>query len=446
MNKQISLLMMVLVLLWMACGKSRPQVVKPNIILIAVDTLRADHLGCYGYAHPTSPHLDDFAKRALLFEYAFCPIPKTSASFASMLTGLHPCIHQTRPNRSPLDENLLTLPELLQAHGYHTAAVVDNANLSSSFRFNQGFASYTEVWNEVKNKNRSTAFITEKVLSFLAASRKKPFFLWVNYIETHVPYVPPPRFVPLRPAGRDVREVKNRIVPKRMWLEMKKNNQFSEGYHAARYDGAVSYIDAEIGKILDFFFHQGLDKDTVFIFLADHGEDLGERNYFFEHGTLTFTDSVRIPMMLHVPGRKAGTVRTPVSIMDIYPTVLDLLRLQAPYPLQGVSLLAPRKDRLLYILGIGSHAVVKNHSHFVKVSPKIAAQLKLAPYHFYDLLADPRESRNLYEGQKAAALALAAQYNEYLDKHEYFGARKPGRGKGKLSEKDKKNLETLGYL
>ncbi len=446
MGKRLSLLLLALILFAQGCGKSQPQATKYNIILIAADTLRADHLGCYGYPFPISPRLDGFAKKTLFFEYAFCPIPKTSASFASMLTGLHPCIHQTKPNRSPLDEKFLTLPEMLQAHGYYTAAVVDNANLSSIFQFQQGFASYTQVWDEVKDKSQSTAYITEKVLSFLNTPQKKPFFLWVNYIETHSPYVPPQRFIPQRPAGRDLRELKNRIIPRRPMQEMKKAGQFNEGYLAARYDGAVSYIDEEMGRILDVFFRKGLDRNTIFIFLADHGEDLGERNYFFEHGTLTFTDSVRIPMMLFIPGRKPGSVKTPVSIMDIYPGLLDLLRIDPPYELQGVSLLAPEKNRLLYILGIGTHAVVKNSSHFISVSPGISAKLRLAPSHFYDVFSDPRESKNLFGDQTAAALALAAKYNEYLDQHEYFKPLKQKPGKRKLSDKEKKSLETLGYL
>jgi arylsulfatase A-like enzyme len=428
------------------CGKAVPPAKKYNVILIAVDTLRADHLGCYGYPFPTSPRLDAWAKKTLFFEYAWCPIPKTSASFASMMTGLHPCIHKTKPNRGTLDEKFLTLAEMLQANGYHTVAVVDNANLSSIFQFQQGFVAYTEVWNEVENKTQSTPFITEKVISFLNSRQEKPFFLWVNYIETHTPYIPPPRFVPKRQPGRNIRELENRIVPRRVMQEMKQLNNFSEGYYIAQYDGAVNYIDAEMGKILDAFFRKGLDRNTILIFVADHGEDLGERNYFFDHGSLTFTAGARIPLMIYIPGQKPDTVRTPVSIMDIYPTILAQLRIQPPYELQGVNLLTPEKDRLLYILGVGSQAVVKNDCHFINVNPRISKKLKLEPSHFYEFPRDPRESKNLYSSRIVEAAALFAKYNQYLYKYDYFKAVHKGKGKRKLSEKDKKSLKTLGYL
>jgi arylsulfatase A-like enzyme len=165
----------ILVLFFNGCGKSKPAVEKYSIILLAVDTLRADHMHCYGYPYPTTPRIDEFAKKTSFFEHAFCPIPKTSASFASMMTGLHPSIHKTHPNRGPLDNKYQTLAEMLQNNGYLTAAVVDNANLSRIFQFDQGFESYTEVWNEVDEKKLSTPFITEKVISFLNGPHIKPF-------------------------------------------------------------------------------------------------------------------------------------------------------------------------------------------------------------------------------------------------------------------------------
>lgn len=428
------------------CGKAAPAAKKYNVIIIAVDTLRADHLGCYGYPYQTSPRIDAWAKKTMFFEYAWCPIPKTSASFASMMTGLHPCIHKTKPNRGTLDEKFQTLAEMLQSNGYYTAAVVDNANLSSYFQFQQGFASYTEVWNEVEDKTQSTPFITENVISFLNAQQEKPFFLWVNYIETHTPYIPPARFIPERQPGRNILELENRIVPRRVTQDMQKNDNYSEGYYIARYDGAVSYIDAEMGKIIDAFFRKGLDQNTILVFTSDHGEDLGERNYFFDHGSLTFTAGARVPLLIYIPGQKSATVKTPVSIMDIYPTILATLGIQTPYELQGVNLLTPEKNRLLYILGMGSQAVVKNDRHFINVNPKISKRLKIEPRHFYEFFQDPWENKNLYSSRIVEASALFAKYDAYLKKYDYFKSTQQGKFPKKLSEKDKKSLETLGYL
>jgi arylsulfatase A-like enzyme len=417
-----------------------------NILLIAVDTLRADRLGCYGYAGDTSPRLDAFAKQSLFFEHAFCPIPKTSASFASMMTGLHPSIHKTKPNRGTLNEKYLTLAELLQAQGYQTAAVVDNANLSNFFKFNQGFESYTEVWNEVADKADSAAFITARVLEFIEKPRRKPFFMWVNYIDTHSPYVPPQGLIRDLPAGRDVRTVPRYVLPGVMRRLMAKNGEYTEGYYIARYDGAVRHVDAQVGRILDALARLGRDKDTIVVFIADHGEDLGERNYFFDHGALTFTASTRVPLILRIPGRKAQAVKTPVSVMDVYPAILELLGRKPPYELQGISLLRPLPGRILPILGIGSHAVVQDNRHYVSLSPKLSRRVHQLPEHLFDYFSDPLETRNLVGSQAAAARALGTQYDAFIKQYGDYLRMPAGPGRRKLTDKEKKSLETLGYL
>jgi arylsulfatase A-like enzyme len=208
----------------------------------------------------------------------------------------------------------------------------------------------------------------------------------------------------------------------------------------------VRYIDAEFGRIVDACRRGGLEKNTILIFTADHGEDLGERNFFFEHGTLTFTAGARVPMLVRIPGIKARKTKIPVSVMDVYPTVLECLGLKAPYELQGVSLLRPQQDRLLYIAGIGSQAVVRNDWHYIGLSPKTAKRLGLAPNHFHDLIADPRETSNRFSDKAAQALVLAGKYAAFLKQHGYFT--KPGTksARKKIGAEEKKSLETLGYL
>ena len=143
----------------------------------------------------TSPRIDAFAGESSVFTNAYCAVPKTSASFATILTGLHPFFHKTSPIKDFLDEENLTLAEFLKKNGYETAAVVENANLSKVMGFAQGFASYTEVWKHVDGKAAATPFITAAAKKFLGAEHRQPFFLWVHYIDTHAPYVPPAEFV-----------------------------------------------------------------------------------------------------------------------------------------------------------------------------------------------------------------------------------------------------------
>lgn len=440
----------VLMLLFSQACSTAPdkKINKPyNIILLAVDTLRADHLHTYGYPYQTSPHIDAFAEKSLCFEYAYCPIPKTSASFASMMTGLHPFIHKTKPNRGYLKEKYLTLAETLKLKGYHTFAVVDNANLAKKFLFHQGFDEYIEVWNHIEEKKDSTPFITGKLISFLNDYQEdRPFFLWANYIETHTPYVPPAEFVEKRSGGRDFSKVKPKIIAA-MRRIIKQKAIYDEGHYIALYDGAIKYVDAEIGKIIDLFYKKGFHRDTIFIIAADHGEDLGERNFYFNHGPLTFNAAARVPLIMYLPGHKTRRIKSPVSIMDIYPTLLNRLDLKAPYSLQGIDLFRPQKNRSLRMIGqVGSYAVVENNHHYVKVFPRLASSLGIQEDHLYEIYADPYEQKNIFTHNKPLAFNLRKKYQKYYSTHGYLKKGEADSRDKSLSQKELKSLKTLGYI
>jgi arylsulfatase A-like enzyme len=442
------LFLFILMLILTGCSPSQQNKEKKfNILLISIDTLRADRLHCFGSEYKTSPRIDALAKKSLFFEFAFCPIPKTSASFASMMTGLHPFIHKTKPNLGVLEDKYITLAEALKLKGYHTAAVVDNVNLSKKFSFDQGFDSYTEVWNETEEKTGSTPFITEKVLAFLKKRREKPFFLWANYIETHTPYLPPQKYVAERPPGRDIREIKKKVVRNHMNEIIEAESIYNEGHYIALYDGAVRYVDAEVGKIIDTFNKLGLDKNTILIFTADHGEDLGERNFFFDHGPLTFTAASRVPLLVYIPGENPRRIKTPVSTMDIYPTILNLQGLHPPYPLQGIDLLRAQEGRLFFLVGwIGTYGVVQDNFQYVAVEPKFSRRLNLEPDHFYNIFADPYEKHNLFNKYKDEARRLNNEYLKFGEKHGYLKRDRDAPKKKPLTKKELKKLRALGYL
>ncbi len=298
---------------------------KPNIILITVDALRADYLGVYGQANATSPQIDAFARQSLVFTNAYCTVPKTSASFASLMTGLHPFVHQTSPIKDFLREENLTLAEFLSKNDYETAAIVENANLSKFFKFDQGFASYTEVWKRVDGKAAATPFITDATSKFLNRKHDKPFFLWVHYIDTHAPYLPPAELVRYDETrkGRDISRIEKKIVIGSKIEKQKIQNGLSdENYFIALYEGCVRYVDGEIGKTLEIIKRRYPD-NTVVVISSDHGEELGEHNLFFDHGALTFQSSTRVPLIVSVPGRKQARIDRPVSLMDVFPTIAE---------------------------------------------------------------------------------------------------------------------------
>jgi arylsulfatase A-like enzyme len=428
-----------------ACGKpeeNKPQ--DPNIILITIDALRADHLGVYGYSYPTSLHIDDFAKKSIVFEYAYCPIPKTSASFASLMTGLHPLVHKTKPNRGELKEKYTTLADALKLKAYFNFAVLDNANLSQGFKFHQGFDRYKGVWNEIDDKKDSTSRITETILDFLRNNQEAPFFLWAHYIEPHAPYMPPSQYIEERPNGRIINELKKKVVVgNREFLKP----DSTEGYFISLYDAAVKYIDDEFGRIINLIFQRGYDKNTIIIFSADHGEELGEYNFFFDHGPLTFNSSIRIPLIVYMPGQKSRRISYPVSLMDIYPTLLSQVGLSIPYEIQGENLFSNNSQRMLFISAVNKNwGVIYKNLHLVNINPPLPKKLGLENRYLFDIYKDPFEKENIVSQYEALQNLMEEEYWKFLAACAKGDGPDTDKRERALTEKERKNLRSLGYI
>ena len=448
MKKAVHLFLCISLLILCGFCTKQNKVTQPNIILLTVDALRADHMGCYGYEYNTSPNIDSFAEKSTLFEFAYCTIPKTSASFASMMTGLHPLVHKTNPNRDALKPRFITLAEALRMRGYFNFGVVDNGNLSKKYHFNQGFHEYIEVWNHTESIKESSEFITKKVLDFLDENIKSPFFLWAHYLETHTPYIPPSDFIEERPKGRDINKLAKKIfVGSRNERQLLKKNS-DEGYFISLYDGCVKYADSEIGKIIDFIFTRGYDKNSIVIISSDHGEDLGEYNFYFDHGPLAFNAGARVPLIIYFPDKKSKVIRYPVSLMDIYPALLKITGLVPAYKIQGRNLLEKSKDRHIKIMAVSkdfkSFSVVFNNYHFVRVPPRMAEKLGLKTEYLFDLNEDPYERNSILTKKIKLAQYMENENWQFFNKH--ARNKKDETENPKLSEKDIKNLKTLGYI
>jgi len=423
----------------------KPKSELPNILFITVDALRADHMGVYNYKYDTSPNIDKFAEDSIVFNRAFCPIPKTSASFASMFTGLHPFVHGTRPNLSTLKLKYLTLAEALKSKGYYTFGMTSNGNLSSKFKFNQGFDRYEEVWNKFP-KDKSSYFITDESIRFLKVKKQKPFFLWIHYIDTHTPYIPPKEYIEKREPGRKILEIKNSIILGTMTEKKNLRKNQNEGFFISLYDAEVKFVDNEIGKVLNQLEKSGLKSNTIVIISADHGEALGKYNYFFDHGLLAFNSSIRVPLIVSIPGMKSGRVNYNVSLMDIFPTILKKLNIKMPYKIQGHSLFSNNVERYLFIFGLRSMAVLFKDFHFVKVWSGIFEKLGIDKFHLFDLKNDINENNNIYNSNLKLSENFEKRYFRYYRKYKYLLSKKRGNVKKGLSEKDINNLKTLGYL
>ena len=323
-----------------------------NILLITVDTLRADHLSVYGYPRATSPVLDRLAAEGVRFGQAVVQWPKTTPSFASMFTATYSKDNGiVRKVGIPIPCRFETLAEMLKRQGYTTHAVVANGALASDFFFNQGFDTFVETWKLAHPAGTTGAdpngaeAVTRLAIGLLSklANGKKPYFLWVHYLDPHFPYSPPPpyrdRFQGDPMFRADSRKID--VAPDKPGQQMFGigSDHVLEGrsdlaFYIARYDAEIAYTDAQIGKLLAEMKQRKLLDHTLTAFTADHGESLGDHNYYFDHGRFGFDTCLRVPLLLHYPGvLKPRVDADPVELVDLAPTLLEAAGVDLP---QGV--------------------------------------------------------------------------------------------------------------
>lgn len=306
------------------CGHRGP---RPNIVLVVVDTLRQDHLATYGYARDTAPFLGALARQGVVFD-GLSPSSWTKPATASLLTGLHPLRHQAFARRDRLPDGVVTLAERLQRIGYRTVGASANGWVSPVFGFDRGFDTFLF-------RDNVRAVDLDRELVGQLAGLKPPFFLYLHLIDPHLPYDPPTAWdggpLPERLRGRPLTLAEADATHFRQ--------RPPEVMARARdlYDGEIREADRGIETVVRWLDGRGLMKDTVLIATADHGEELGEHGRM-SHGQTLYQEVVRVPLIVHAPGRFRGGRRFGrASLLDVVPTLADLLDLRAP-GLDGVSL------------------------------------------------------------------------------------------------------------
>jgi arylsulfatase A-like enzyme len=307
------------------------------VVLITIDTLRADHLGPYGGPGAT-PALDRLAAEGVVVENAYTPMPSTGPAHASLLTGRYPWNHRTLKNAVPMDPTQATLADWLQRRGIATAAIVSSYILHPRFGFHQGFDTYrfepTEeyLW---RGKQRDRFWTrgehtTRAANTWLTKHGSEPFFLWLHYFDPHTPYLPPPGFAvdPKDPID---------LEGKRLRGTRKSADQLRRAILA--YRGEVAYTDFQVGLVIERLRLLDLLDRTAVIVTADHGEGLGDHGVL-EHGVNLFDELVRVPLLIRAPGIPAGARRDGVvQLEDIAPTILALYGAEPPEGVDGVDLL-----------------------------------------------------------------------------------------------------------
>jgi arylsulfatase A-like enzyme len=377
-----------------------------NVLLITVDTLRADHLGLYGYRRGTSPHIDALAATATVFEQAYTYWPKTRASFVMMLTGRRPSQNGYSHQHAMLLGFNPTLASALKDAGYATTAWVDNANVAASLGYGKGFDAYHEVWEqkELKDEWQATRAISDAGVRFLEQPPQgRPFFLWLHFVNPHTPYTPPSPFssVFLDASARGGPELPvvgpaagfRGGIPHALYVPGQKHL----GYYVAQYDGEIAAADQQIGRVLDALRASPSAPRTLVVFASDHGESLGEHDYYFDHGQDLFDPCLRVPLIVAAPETAARRTSVLASTLDILPTVLDAVKVRYPPDIGGTSLMpvvrggAASERPLLFAQN--DHSMVAALDARFKL---VATFEATAPrYALYDRKADPAEVRDV---------------------------------------------------
>jgi len=418
----------------------------PHIVIIAIDSLRADHLGCYGYRKATSPAIDALARESIVFDRAFAAGIPTMPSFTTVYTGLHPYRHGivAHTGRRQLSEEILMLPQLARQRGYLTAAC-DNLVVQGNGRgtwFARGYDHYAGF--VYKPFGDQSGWITDRALGFIdayagAPGRARPLFLFLHYWDPHSPYGPWPPYDTLHyaPGSGDVdlRAVYD-IAPEYYATflgDMRLRHPDDYAYVVAQYDGEISQVDAQVRRVVGLLKERGVWDNTIVALFADHGEAFGEGGLYFDHHGL-YDAVTRVPLMIHTPDHRSGRVDALMSTEDLAPTLCDLAALPLPpYALSGTSVrplmdgTAPAvRDRVVLAESSRQASLALRTERWKLIQP-IAADASGHPLPdvygrprrpdplLFDLEHDPGERYDLSGEQPEIRAALARDLRQWRD-------------------------------
>ena len=382
---------------------------KSNVLLISIDTLRADSLGCYGHSKKT-PAIDSFATKSVLFENTISQVPLTLPSHSSIFTGLYPDQHGVRNNENfVLDEKYVTLAELFRQNGYATGAVIGSFSLDSSFQVDQGFQFYEDKIGSGHDPeaNRHVERRAETVWKLgrqWLETQKGSWFCFLHFFDPHFGYNPPSQY-------------------------------------PQTYDGEIAYTDRVMGQILQFLKDKKLDSTTIVILLSDHGEALGDHGEE-NHGVFLYDETLKVPLIISAPGLAPRQIKEQVRLVDVAPTIADLASLVKKPSYSGTSLMP-------HLKGTGKELPAYSESYYTNLL------MGWAPLHsirwnqkkwvdapkseFYDLAKDPKESKNLYSSS-----AVPNSYRSELNKHRSKNT--TAAPNAELDAETREKLASLGYV
>jgi arylsulfatase A-like enzyme/tetratricopeptide (TPR) repeat protein len=393
-----------------------------NVLLVTLDTTRADHVGSYGYAKAETPVIDALARNGVRFANAYCPVPLTLPSHCSILTGTYPLRHKVRNNGDfYLADDAVTLAERLKQSGFVTSAFVASFNTDSRFGLGQGFDVYDDRFStdellKTFLSERPADKVADAFLKWLdGTDARARFFSWVHFFDPHAPYEPP--------------------------------SPYKEEFAGALYDGEIAFMDHELGRIIEALRRKGLLGRTLIVLAGDHGESLGEKGEI-NHGIFLYDATMKVPLVLSVPGDLPGgmVVGARVRLIDVMPTILDMLKIPVNSEVQGESLLpfieGKKKEDLTCYLETFYPRETFGWSELIGLVEGDRKFIRAPRSELYDLKKDPGESRDLASREARTASFLNKKLDEVIRANVSDAA--PGRRTMTGDEEDR--LRSLGYV
>lgn len=396
-----------------------------NFILVIIDTLRADRLGCYGFSRIETPTIDLFASKGIKFERCIAQTPLTLPSHTSLMTGTLPFFHGVRDNGGFIvPSELVTLAELFKEKGYDTAAFVAAYVLDSKWGLGQGFDYYFDHFElsryekiSLGSVQRPANEVMDEALKWLETKKKEKFFAWIHLYDPHTPYEPP--------------------------------SPFSEKYPNHPYLGEIAFADSELSRLWKFLEENDIVENTFLIFASDHGESLGEHKEN-SHGFFVYQEAVHVPLIFATPFERFRGIASSevVSLIDLMPTALDMAGIPVPSQVQGKSLVPsffkPKKSSTSYAYSETFYP--RFHFGWSELKSFQDAKFKLiiAPEtELYDLIKDPEEELNLASSDKRVLADLENKASQYMERYSQNAFELDQR---KIDEETREKLAALGYI
>jgi arylsulfatase A-like enzyme len=430
-----------------------------------VDTLRADHLSAYGYERETSPYLERLAKESVLFRTAVTAYTKTTPSFAALFTGKPAfATGMSRQSVSYFPNFNFTLAELLKNKGYTTVGLVSNATLTPYCNYDDGFDQYFELWRKRSFKEVTGAYdradrVTQEGIRWLKQNHSKKFFMWIHYTDPHSPYDAPAPYSDWFMKDAYTDRFADIPIEKIKW-QSRLENRSDPDFYIAKYDGEIRFTDEQIRIFLEEVERLGLKRNTLLIFTADHGESMTEHGNYFDHGKFAYETLARVPLMIRYPREisQVNSLSEMVSLIDIFPTVLDFLGLPTPEGVEGRSLkpaLTVREEETSFSpafiesnyqksLRTGDWKIIWNATNdpdWKKVSNN-----KTDSFELYHLSQDPEETQNLIGRGLAIEAELKQALGFWMGRLESGAASQRVVATKELDPETLEKLKSLGYI